>query len=89
MVDGGVNFAVASTVAESVAVCLFDTDGTETRYDLDDYDAGVWHGVVPDVRPGQAYGFRVTGPFDPANGPALQSEQAAPRPLCPRHRAAA
>jgi len=38
--DDGVNFAVASTVAESVAVCLFDVDGTETRYDLDDYDAG-------------------------------------------------
>jgi glycogen operon protein len=66
--DGGVNFAVASTVAESVAVCLFAEDGTETRYDLDDYDAGVWHGFVPDVKPGQAYGFRVTGPFEPGNG---------------------
>jgi isoamylase len=68
VVDGGVNFAVCSTVAESVAVCLFDVDSTETRYDLDDYDAGIWHGLVPDVRPGQAYGFRVTGPFDPARG---------------------
>ena len=64
--DGGVNFAVASTVAESVAVCLFDDEGRETRYDLDDYDAGVWHGFVPGVGPGQAYGYRVTGPFDPA-----------------------
>jgi glycogen operon protein len=66
--DGGVNFAVASTVAESVAVCLFAEDGTEQRYDLDDYDAGVWHGFVPDAKPGQAYGFRVAGPFEPASG---------------------
>jgi glycogen operon protein len=64
----GVNFAVASTVAESVAVCVFSADGTETRFDLDDYDAGVWHGVVPDAGPGQAYGYRVTGPFDPGGG---------------------
>jgi glycogen operon protein len=66
--DGGVNFAVASTVADSAAVCLFAADGTETRYNLDDYDAGVWHGFVPGIGPGQAYGFRITGPFDPANG---------------------
>jgi isoamylase len=66
--DGGVNFAVASTVAESVAVCLFDSDGHETRFDLDDYDAGVWNGFVPGVKPGQAYGYRVTGPFEPENG---------------------
>jgi glycogen operon protein len=66
--DGGVNFAVASTVAESVAVCLFASDGTETRYDLDDYDAGVWHGFVPGVQPGQAYGYRVSGPFEPGRG---------------------
>jgi glycogen operon protein len=68
IVEGGVNFAVASTVAESVTVCLFDADGAETRFDLDDYDAGVWHGVVPGVAPGQAYGYRVTGPFEPARG---------------------
>jgi len=66
--DDGVNFAVASTVAESVAVCLFDVDGTETRYDLDDYDAGTWHGFVPGIKPGQAYGYRVTGPFEPKRG---------------------
>ena len=66
--DVTVSYPEVLSVAESVAVCLFDVDGTETRYDLDDYDAGIWHGVVPDVRPGQAYGFRVTGPFDPARG---------------------
>jgi glycogen operon protein len=68
VVEGGVNFAVASTVAESVSVCLFDSGGAETRFDLDDYDAGVWHGVVPGVGHGQAYGYRVTGPLDPARG---------------------
>ncbi len=66
--DGGVNFAVASTVAEQVTVCLFDADGQERRFELDEYDAGVWHGFVPGVGPGQAYGYRVNGPFDPKNG---------------------
>jgi isoamylase len=66
--DGGVNFAVSSTVAEEVTLCLFDDQGNETRYEFDDYDAGVWHGFVPGVQPGQAYGYRVKGPFDPRNG---------------------
>ena len=65
--DGGVNFAVASTIADEVTVCLFD-EGTETRVRLADFDAGVWHGFIPGIGPGQAYGYRVTGPFDPANG---------------------
>ena len=66
--DGGVNFAVTSTVAEGVTVCLFDEEGKETQVPLEHYDAGVWHGFVPDIGPGQAYGYRVSGPFDPANG---------------------
>ena len=66
--DGGVNFAVASTVADAVTLCLFDDQGNETRVELEDYDAGTWHGFVPGVQPGQAYGYRVTGPFDPKNG---------------------
>jgi isoamylase len=66
--DGGVNFAVASTVAESVDVCLFDGDGRETRFGLTEYDAGVWHGFIPGIQPGQAYGYRVSGPFEPARG---------------------
>ena len=66
--DGGVNFAVSSTAAEGVTVCLFDDQGQETRFELDDYDAGVWHGFVPGAAPGQAYGYRVKGPFDPKNG---------------------
>jgi isoamylase len=64
----GTNFAVASAVADAVTLCLFDDAGTETRIPLADYDAGVWHGFVPGVGPGQAYGYRVTGPYDPGRG---------------------
>ncbi len=66
--DGGVNFAVASTVAQSVDVCLFDEEGRETRVGLAEYDAGTWHGFIPGVQPGQAYGYRVQGPFEPQRG---------------------
>jgi isoamylase len=59
---------VASSVAQEAEVCLFDSAGTQTRLKLPDYDAGVWHGFVPDVGPGQAYGFRVHGPYDAAKG---------------------
>jgi isoamylase len=68
VVDGGVNFAVSSTVADEVTLCLFDDQGKETRYAFGDYDAGVWHGFVPGIKPGQAYGYRVRGPFDPGSG---------------------
>jgi isoamylase len=66
--DGGVNFAVTSTVAEGITVCLFDSAGDETQVELEHYDAGVWHGFVPGLTVGQAYGYRVNGPFDPAAG---------------------
>ena len=66
--DGGVNFAVSATIAAEVTLCLFDADGAETRLKLEDQDAGVWHGFVPGTGPGQAYGYRVAGPFEPANG---------------------
>jgi isoamylase len=66
--DGGTNFAVSSSVAEGAQVCLFDSAGTETPFDLRDYDAGVWHGFVPGVGPGQAYGYRVQGPYNAAQG---------------------
>jgi isoamylase len=65
---GGTNFAVESGLAESMALCLFDESGRETRIPLTDYDAGVWHGFVPGVGPGQAYGYRATGRYDPARG---------------------
>jgi isoamylase len=65
--DGGTNFALASR-ADAVHLCLFDTNGTETRVELTEYDAGVWHGLVPGIGPGQAYGYRLTGPYDPNRG---------------------
>ncbi len=65
---GGTNFALFSEVAERVELCLFDEDGTETRVDLIDVDAYVWHGYLPQVQPGQRYGFRVHGPYDPRRG---------------------
>ncbi len=64
----GTNFAVASGVADAVTLCLFDGSGTETRLALPSYDAGVWYGFVPGAGPGQAYGYRVTGPYEPARG---------------------
>jgi isoamylase len=64
----GTNFALASGVAEAVTLCLFDTSGAESQVQLADYDAGVWHGFVPGIGPGQAYGYRVTGPYDPGRG---------------------
>jgi isoamylase len=67
--DGsGTNFALFSEVAERVELCLFDERSAETRHDLREVDAFVWHGYLPNVGPGQRYGFRVTGPYDPASG---------------------
>ncbi|GLY15946.1 glycogen operon protein GlgX homolog [Kineosporia sp. NBRC 101677] len=67
--DGyGTNFALFSEVAERVELCLFTEDGTETRVDLPEVDAFVWHVFVPGVEPGQRYGYRVHGPYDPAAG---------------------
>src|SRR5437763_13823685 len=64
----GTNFAVASGAADGMMLCLFDRAGTETRIPMRDYDAGVWHAFVPGVTAGQAYGYRATGPYDPARG---------------------
>ena len=50
--DGGINFAVASSVAEAAEVCLFDEAGLQTRFRLPDYDGGAWHGFVPGIGPG-------------------------------------
>ena len=67
--DGaGTNFSVFSEVAEKVELCLIDSDGTETRINLDEVDGFVWHAYLPTITPGQRYGFRVYGPWDPANG---------------------
>jgi glycogen operon protein len=67
--DGtGVNFALFSEVAEQVDLCLVDDEGAETRLPLTEVDGHVWHAYVPNLQPGQCYGYRVHGPFDPANG---------------------
>ena len=61
-------FAVVSEVASAVTLCLFAPDGTETQLPLPARDSGIWHGFVPGIGPGQRYGYRVAGPYDPANG---------------------
>ena len=67
--DGsGTNFALFSEGAERVELCLFGDRGKETRVELRDVDAHVWHAYLPAVHPGQRYGYRVYGPYDPANG---------------------
>ncbi|GAA4332529.1 glycogen operon protein [Actinomadura luteofluorescens] len=67
--DGtGTNFALFSEVARRVELCLFDAEGRETRRDLPEVDGFVWHGYLPGIGPGQRYGYRVHGPFDPREG---------------------
>ncbi|MEP7159586.1 MAG: glycogen debranching protein GlgX [Dermatophilaceae bacterium] len=67
--DGsGVNFALFSGVADRVELCLIDEDGAEERLNVTEVDGYVWHGYVPNLQPGQRYGYRVHGPYDVANG---------------------
>ncbi|MGH3718673.1 MAG: glycogen debranching protein GlgX [Pseudonocardiaceae bacterium] len=70
--DGaGTNFALFSEVADTVELCLFDSGGanaTETRLRLPEVDGFVWHGYLPGVGPGQHYGYRVHGRYDPPAG---------------------
>ncbi len=61
-------FAVASSVAQAVEVCLLSPEGTELRVPLTERTFGVWHGLLPGLGPGQRYGYRVHGPWDPARG---------------------
>jgi isoamylase len=67
--DGwGTNFALFSEVADRVELCLFDEAGAETRVPLTEVDGFVWHGYLPAISPGQRYGYRVHGPYDPRRG---------------------
>lgn len=67
--DGtGTNFALFSEVAEKVELCLFDEHGTETRVRLEEVDGFVHHGFLDGIAPGQRYGYRVHGPWDPEQG---------------------
>jgi len=67
--DGsGTNFSLFSEPATRVQLCLFDDQDQETCVDLPETTALCWHGYLPNVRPGQRYGFRVHGPWAPENG---------------------
>lgn len=69
--DGlGVNFALFSAHATRVELCLFDQNGEQEieRIDLPEYTDEVWHGYLPDARPGTIYGYRVHGPYEPTEG---------------------
>ncbi|WP_431523844.1 glycogen debranching protein GlgX [Mycobacterium europaeum] len=67
--DGaGTNFSLFSEIAERVELCLIDDAGAESRIPLDEVDGFVWHAYLPNITPGQRYGFRVYGPFDPTAG---------------------
>jgi glycogen operon protein len=67
--DGnGTNFALFSEAAERVVLCLFDDDRVETQVELVEVDAHVWHAYLPQVQPGQLYGYRVHGTHDPERG---------------------
>ncbi|MEL7209092.1 MAG: glycogen debranching enzyme, partial [Actinomycetota bacterium] len=67
--DGtGTNFALYSEQAEAVELCLFDEAGNETRVEVPEHTANTHHLYLPGVGPSQRYGYRVHGPWDPANG---------------------
>ncbi|AFR49606.1 glycogen debranching protein GlgX [Gordonia sp. KTR9] len=67
--DGaGTNFSLFSEVAEAVELCLIDREGHERRIRLEEVDGYCWHCYLPNVGPGQFYGFRVYGPYDPSRG---------------------
>jgi isoamylase len=65
----GTNFALYSENATAVNLCLFDSDGRQTdSIALTEQTAFVWHGLVRGIQPGQRYGYRVEGPWDPEQG---------------------
>lgn len=67
--DGaGVNFALFSQVAQKVELCLFDEEDRETRVEMTEQNSYVWHNYLPGIQPGQRYGYRVYGPYDPTKG---------------------
>ncbi|MER7398886.1 glycogen debranching protein GlgX [Streptomyces sp. NPDC000151] len=67
--DGaGTNFAVFSEAAQRIELCLLHDDGSETAVELRESDAFVRHAYLPGIMPGQRYGFRAHGPYEPAKG---------------------
>lgn len=76
--DGsGVNFAFFSANARKVELCLFDRNGRREleRIELSEYTHEVWHGYLHDVRPGQLYGYRAHGPYEPTAGHRFNSNK--------------
>jgi isoamylase len=65
---GGSNFSIFSEVAEKIELCLFEDDGKETRFSMPERHGMIWHGYLPRVGPGQRYGYRVYGPYEPLAG---------------------
>lgn len=67
--DGsGTNFSIFSETATAVDLCLFDEQGNETVIPLPETTAFCWHGYLPGIEPGQRYGYRVHGPWEPNHG---------------------
>lgn len=67
--DGsGTNFSIFSEHAEKVELCLFDYQDKEIRIELTEVTGFCWHGYLPNIEPGQRYGYRVYGKFDPRGG---------------------
>jgi isoamylase len=64
----GTDFSIFSEVAEKIELCLFDENGVETCVDLPEISGFCWYGYLPDVQPGQRYGYRVYGPWAPEHG---------------------
>src|ERR1043166_4256932 len=74
----GVNFAIFSENAASVDLCLFDSPDARlenVRIPMTEHTDQVWHVFLPDVRPGQLYGYRVFGPYEPARGLRFNSSK--------------
>ncbi len=81
--DGfGTNFSMFSEVAQQVELCLFDAGDKETRVELPEVSGFVWHGYIPEARPGQKYGYRVHGPWDPQRGLLCNPNKLLMDPYC-------
>ncbi len=87
--DGeGTNFAIFSAHATKVEVCIFDEDGEKEleRIELPEYTNQIWHGYLPEVRPGTVYGYRVHGPYEPQNGHRFNPNKLLLDPYAVAHR---
>ncbi|WP_393949021.1 glycogen debranching protein GlgX [Kluyvera intermedia] len=81
--DGeGVNFTLFSAHAQRVELCVFDDEGNETRHDLPARSGDIWHGYLPQARPGLRYGYRVHGPWDPHQGHRFNPTKLLLDPCC-------